>query len=206
MITLNDYVLSLFTAVYRLGSMVGIAPKNLQPPLAFFLPDTLQIHSVEFTIPMLIDGMVTPPQVPRSQETIKGLEQRIREELALLMELDKLPKSALQRLQAAISEGGKKAQSLLRQEEVAVDRVLLDYAQSVLAVIWDAFPGQEGQQNGDSWTSFDQLTEQLKTRLIIWWRRSHAQPHSDIHITYESQKLRDFPSHALTYMKLCIVG
>lgn len=218
MTTLSNYIHGLFSTIASIGMRASgsgpVVGQILDPqPEGQSSPYTVQ--SMEIMVPMLVHGSALPTP-PRPSKTIGlWLGKQTHEEIQRLMQLDEVPQLGHERLQKTISERTQKLQSLLEQEEVAVDQVFHDYAQAVLATAWDEYnphpSTSQGSPKSQGIVQTNETFEQMTAKLVETLQQRHAQWHpalqaEAIQVTVETQKLSELPAHALTYIKLLITG
>jgi hypothetical protein len=212
---LSTYLQSLLATIYAIGTTALLGHEATASPATPFGNTPRPIFgSIEITLPFAIMGVA--PQADQAPNTPIGvwLSQHTEEEIGELLPLGILPIAARQSLHKVIAERSQTLQGLVSQDGIAFDQIWLDFAQSVLAVAWDAYqllPKKDKTQAmhaaADDVPNFEQLTERLVARLRIGYGLTASKPlFPAIEVLVETQQLAAFPAHALTYIKLLITG
>ncbi len=218
MYPLSTYLQSLLAAIYAIGTTALLGHEATGPAAtATETRAQCKVGSIEITLPIAITG-ASPTAVQAQMATIGSwLAAHTEAEIGELLPLGLLPLPARQQLHKVIIERSQTLQGLVAQDGIAVDQVWLDFAQSVLAVAWDAyqlFPKKDKAQAieamhtaADGVPNFEQLTERLVARLRVGYGMAAHKPLlPEIQVIVETQKLAAIPAHALTYIKLLITG
>lgn len=212
MTTLSSYIDNLLATISSIGSR---AFGNSTSLISDTTRTPFRVQSVEFTVPVAIHGTAPFRHRNHMQAVETWLGNHTWEELTHLLRLAHIPQQVLLRLKRTIQEKSLKVQALLEQEEISIHQVFLDHAQTVLALVWDECQqhSPEGQaleagaSVGNENSCFEELTEQLASKLRYqYMNHSEGSQPETIHVTIESQKIREAPAHALTYIKLLITG
>jgi hypothetical protein len=215
---LSTYLQSLLAAIYAIGTTALLGHEAAASPTTPTETGAQnKVGSIEITLPLAIAGVSPTSGHALMMPIGLWLSQHTEEEIGELLPLGLLPLAARQRLHKVIAERSQTVQGLVAQDGIAVDQVWLDFAQSVLAVAWDAyqlFPKKDKAQAieamhtaADGVPNFEQLTECLVGRLRIGYGLAKCKPMlPEIQVIVETQKLAAIPAHALTYIKLLITG
>lgn len=173
MSTLGKYLDNLVCDFQSLGlhatiSSLHIAPQGSEP----ITVDQAAIQLLEIKIPV---------EVPRERKRIEqSLAEQVREwtmdSLRLMLPMEMITGPTLARLTRAIHQGSRQVQLMLSKEEPVLHRVLLDYAQCVVAEIWEDCKqlfhqglGMTRESLEDGYSCF----EKASSTLMDWLRVRH---------------------------------
>jgi hypothetical protein len=200
----------LFSSILAFGSFGnGIKPQSEASEKAI----SAKLSSIEITIPMAILG----PESSPSSNLVAWLYQATNEVLVTVLPNQGFERTTIERLCKAAEIGSKPAGELLERKDVVTSQVLLDFVQKLLAVAFDEREGVPNPIKGNSQRAaktaksnrwdFDHLSQQLAHQLHLQFSaKVNGENAPKLRTVVETQKLRDIPAHALTYIKLMITG
>jgi hypothetical protein len=207
----SNYIDSVLAAISAISTCMPAStepgPTEVRPPHE---GQAFKIQSMELTIPMIVHAPSVPPGALMAYPISAWLCQQTHHELTRLLPLLQQKSAPNSLLPKTIHTCAYTLQSLLHQSEVALDQVFQDYAQAVLAVAWDECHADDHDiapvDASAMPPSFEQVTSILVAALRQGYEQRRAIPAQPVEVTVEPQNLREFPAHALTYLKLWISG